>query len=191
MTKIIGIYKLTNTVNGKFYIGSSINCNSRRKVHFSKLRSNTHDNKHLQASFNKYGRDAFIFEVIRELPIDTLITIIEQEELKSILELKPKFNKTLSTIRIADKTGRRIAYTRGTEEYKEFISRVLKEACNTDSHKQNMSIATKKYYASLTNEQKAERNKHKVGKVISEETRAILSEKRRLYHANKKLNENL
>ena len=33
MEKICCVYKLTNTVTGKFYIGSTVNLNARMKYH--------------------------------------------------------------------------------------------------------------------------------------------------------------
>lgn len=59
-----GIYKIENIVNGKIYIGSS-NCIERRwSEHIKNLESNNHYNKHLQNSWNKYGKNCFNFSVI-------------------------------------------------------------------------------------------------------------------------------
>lgn len=63
---MIGIYSITNTVNGKRYIGQSINVQNRIANHKSALRHNHHENEHLQKSFNKYGEDCFIFDIICE-----------------------------------------------------------------------------------------------------------------------------
>jgi group I intron endonuclease len=59
-----GIYKIRNLVDGKVYVGSAIYLNVRRTSHFSELKSNTHKNNHLQRSYNKYGKENFIFEII-------------------------------------------------------------------------------------------------------------------------------
>lgn len=61
-----GIYKITNIVNNKCYIGSSINIESRKYKHFWMLSKNTHDNLYLQNSFNKHGYGNFVFDVIEE-----------------------------------------------------------------------------------------------------------------------------
>lgn len=64
--KVIGIYKITNLINGKIYIGESINCYERISKHKSKLRKGIHDNCHLQNSWNLYGENNFLFEVIEK-----------------------------------------------------------------------------------------------------------------------------
>lgn len=45
---MIGIYKIENKVNGKVYVGQSIDINTRWKCHISYLNSGIHHNKHLQ-----------------------------------------------------------------------------------------------------------------------------------------------
>lgn len=58
-----GIYSITNTQNGKTYIGSSVNIRIRWRRHKLALREGKHKNPHLQAAWNKYGEAAFVFEV--------------------------------------------------------------------------------------------------------------------------------
>jgi len=59
-----GIYKITNTLDNKVYIGSSLNLSNREYKHFWLLRKNIHDNVHLQNSYNKLGENNFEFNVI-------------------------------------------------------------------------------------------------------------------------------
>lgn len=61
-----GIYKIINAVNNKFYVGSAVDLKRRKSRHFSELRNNKHNNKHLQAAWNKYGEQAFVFVVVEE-----------------------------------------------------------------------------------------------------------------------------
>jgi group I intron endonuclease len=56
---MIGIYGITNTVTGQMYIGRSVRMDRRIYGHRRMLRKGIHDNPYLQASFNKYGEDAF------------------------------------------------------------------------------------------------------------------------------------
>lgn len=59
-----GIYKITNLVNGKMYIGLSGNVKQRLACHRIILRKNEEHNPHLQNAWNKYGEDKFGFEPI-------------------------------------------------------------------------------------------------------------------------------
>lgn len=58
------IYKIRNVVNQKFYVGSTINMKERTRTHRNRLRGNRHHSSHLQAAWNKYGEECFVFEVV-------------------------------------------------------------------------------------------------------------------------------
>jgi len=57
-----GIYKITNTVNNKIYIGCASNIRTRVNGHLYDLRRNMHSNSYLQKSWNKYGESIFVFK---------------------------------------------------------------------------------------------------------------------------------
>ena len=61
-----GIYKITNKIDGKCYIGQSSNIKKRFKDHRYDLKYNKHDNPYLQNAYNKYGKDNFKFEILCE-----------------------------------------------------------------------------------------------------------------------------
>lgn len=61
---MIGIYKIQNNVNGKIYIGQSVNIEKRWKEHIYELNANKHINKHLQSAWNKYGKNNFDFTIV-------------------------------------------------------------------------------------------------------------------------------
>lgn len=62
------IYQITNMVNGKYYIGSAGSFERRQWQHKYNLKRNTHKNPRLQAAWNKYGEEAFVFEVLETVP---------------------------------------------------------------------------------------------------------------------------
>ncbi len=99
MTKTQGIYKITNIVNGKFYIGSSVNLKNRLANHFSKLRNNKHSNIYLQRAFTVHGEANFkceILEVTDNLHQSELLDI-EQKYLDNIEDWSLSYNLTKST----------------------------------------------------------------------------------------------
>ncbi len=71
------VYAIVNVMNGKRYIGSTVNFQGRTQIHRNELRRGLHSNRYLQAAWNKYGEDAFVFGVTEEAPIDR---IIEKEQ---------------------------------------------------------------------------------------------------------------
>jgi group I intron endonuclease len=71
--KISGIYEIRNNVNGKVYIGQSIDIHLRNNQEINKLNKGKFHNEHLQSAWNKYGKDNFIFNtIIYELNEDQL-----------------------------------------------------------------------------------------------------------------------
>lgn len=60
---MIGIYKITNVLNGKVYIGQSIDIETRWKQHIDEGKRLRHKTK-LYYAMNEYGIDNFHFEII-------------------------------------------------------------------------------------------------------------------------------
>lgn len=73
---IAGIYYIENLINHKKYYGSSININERLLEHKRLLKSNQHQNSHLQNSFNQYGEENFVFKTF--IQVDSSGYSIEQ-----------------------------------------------------------------------------------------------------------------
>lgn len=78
----MGIYKIINVVNNKFYVGSAVNFSRRKARHFSELRHNKHNNRWLQASWNKYGEIAFVFVVVEEVQDKARLLEVENRWLR-------------------------------------------------------------------------------------------------------------
>ena len=86
--KIIGIYKITNTITGDFYIGSSKNVKERLAAHKCKSTWKNHPNNPMYHDMRKYGVDNFAFEILAEVEIDKL----KETEQQFIEALKPTYN---------------------------------------------------------------------------------------------------
>lgn len=87
---MIAIYKITNTTNGKFYIGSS--GNYRKRLQKWRDWRNSASNPKLIHDFQTIGFDKFVFEVIKELPPGTTRRERERMEYDLIHELQPFYN---------------------------------------------------------------------------------------------------
>ena len=80
-----GVYRITNKINNKVYIGESLNIERRWEEHKKELNNKTHKNYKLQKDYNKYGHEAFEFEVIatldKDIPkfVDKFINIIFED----------------------------------------------------------------------------------------------------------------
>ena len=122
-----GVYLISNNVNGKCYVGSTIHLDQRRKQHFSRLEHNKHVNKHLQNAYNKYGREAFEFEVLEIIDIDDSIkeNLLMREQFW-IDNLKPAYN-------ILPVAGSNLGYHH-TKETKQKISNSTKGVKKSESH---------------------------------------------------------
>lgn len=86
----IGIYAIVNKVNGKRYVGKSINIEQRWTSHLSQLRciKRSKDcNRYLYSSFKKYGESNFGFEYL-ELFDEPNEIQLSNRELHWMLELK-------------------------------------------------------------------------------------------------------
>lgn len=71
---MIGIYKFTNKINNKAYIGQSVNIEHRRQQHISSAyysKSNTYNTVFHQA-IRKYGSENFNFEILTICKIEEL-----------------------------------------------------------------------------------------------------------------------
>ena len=68
-----GIYRITCTVTGKFYIGSAKNILDRRRVHLHYLRQGKHHSIALQRAFTKYGEASFEWDVLELVFIPFLL----------------------------------------------------------------------------------------------------------------------
>ena len=62
---MIGIYCFTNNINGKKYIGQSVNIQQRFREHKSKYQNKNNKTKFYYA-LRKYGFENFSFDIIEE-----------------------------------------------------------------------------------------------------------------------------
>jgi group I intron endonuclease len=71
--KMCGIYIIKNIINNKVYIGYSKDIHKRFEQHRKELNNNNKKyNPHLQAAWNKYKEENFIFDILEICDYDKL-----------------------------------------------------------------------------------------------------------------------
>lgn len=142
--KLSGVYIITNTANGKRYIGSSVDIHRRWITHVRDLRKGLHGNQVLQRAWVKYGESSFEFTILLVCTKDD--TLLHEQ--RYLDEEKPEYNICLSTtasmlgVSMSDATKQKIGNAnRGhvmSEEQKLKLSEVHKGRPWSDEHRAKM-----------------------------------------------------
>jgi group I intron endonuclease len=165
-----GIYKITNIINNKIYIGSAVNIKNRWARHIGDLSRKEHHSIKLQRSYDKHGIDSFKFEIIEECSKENLI-IIEQH----YIDLFDTYNNGYNCSPIA---GNTLGFKHSEESKKKMsISRKglntwSKGSKSSDETKRKLSIAGKG--RKHTSESKNKISKSKMGHKVTKKTRKKL-----------------
>lgn len=162
-----GIYLIRNKETNAVYVGQTRQKFIKRFLHHQwKLRKGTHDNKHLQRSWNKYGEDAFEF-VIEKLLIGNK-DFYDKEEMCAI----SKYRQLEKCYNLTDGGDG----AKGTKPSEENIKRLaeLNRQLNTgkkasDETRKRMSEAHKQFYRTheISKEQKQKTANSRLKKLYS------------------------
>jgi hypothetical protein len=79
-----GIYKITNTANGKIFLGSALNVPGKLNGAKFTLQQGGHFNAALQAEWKQFGPEAFTFEVLDVLKPAIGETEVKRDELEAL-----------------------------------------------------------------------------------------------------------
>lgn len=98
MKHITGVYIILNTLNNKYYIGSSTKSINRRfQSHRASLIRGDHENARLQNSVNKHGIDNFSFEILEEYPAE-LCRYMEQFWMNMLDSANSKYGYNICSV---------------------------------------------------------------------------------------------
>lgn len=143
----VGIYRITNLINGKLYFGQSVDVEKRLGEH----KRNEKHNDHLTNSINKYGVENFTFE----LEIATSIPYLNRLEKLFIRKYdttnhEKGYNKDSgggANYVMSDETKRKISEANKghdvSDETKRKISKAHKGKILSDEHRKKLSEAAK------------------------------------------------
>ena len=183
--KVSGVYLITNKINDKVYVGCSIDIHKRLKEHRNGLNLGNHRNRLLQNSWNKYGENSFLFDILVECDTDLLLS----EENYWCNVLLSHDRKYGYNIRMTSPEGK----TSLSEETKKILSD-LKKGKGSYNYGKKMSEETKKKISIALSGKKAseksktaaaENGRKSKGRKHSLDTRMKMSERKK----NKKLSE--
>ncbi len=96
---VAGAYKITNPINGKFYIGSAADIRIRWQAHRYDVLVRGLVNTYFSTVLNKYGPENFIWEVIEEIDLRNIrdknhkrlfLKYLEQHYLDTLTPWKPE-----------------------------------------------------------------------------------------------------
>lgn len=174
-----GIYEIVNKVNGKRYVGSSVDIEARWRAHLRELRRGSHHAGHLQNSWNKYGEDNFGIYVILECERDALIGE-EQKELDAGFDYNssPTAGSTLG-YKFSDEARQRVRqnrldrYAADPEGYSAMMSSLSRGKPKSDEWKIKMSNR-------LTGVEKSDEHKEKMARSRAELTKEKVLEVREM-----------
>ena len=138
--KIIGIYKITNTITGDFYIGSSKNIKSRLAAHKCQSTWNNHPNNPLYQDMKKYSLNNFVFEILAEVEEGNL----KETEQEFIEKLQPTYNQMNAKDLNIERRKKRIKEYEKTDKRK----KAKKEYEKTDKRKERKKEYNKEYQKS-------------------------------------------
>ena len=129
--KLSGIYQIRNLINGKKYIGQTADLEKRKLKHFNALMGNYHYNEHLQNAYNKYGKENFVFEVLKYCRLFELTRyeqfFVDQEKQDDLYNIRIEcVNSNLGT-RCSDETREKLSIiNRGKKHTKKSKNKISK-----------------------------------------------------------------
>jgi group I intron endonuclease len=93
----MGVFQIRNTVNGKIYVGSSLNLDAIWNRNKMELNFGNHRNSILQSEWKQFGERNFMYEILAEVVQKDEDKIDYNKEVKTlegmfIAELNPVYN---------------------------------------------------------------------------------------------------
>lgn len=187
---LCGVYKITNNVNGKVYIGQSINIKERWNDHIKSLNRRDSHSILLQRAWNKYKQENFSFEILELCSEDELddveVKYIEFcDAINNGYNIEPGGNKNKH---LSEETKKKIGDANRGRHHSEDTRQKMSESRmgenngmygrhHSEESKKRMSDAAKNRPGHRPSDEGLERIRlANLGKEVSKETRKKISE---------------
>lgn len=139
--KISAVYKITNTVTGDFYVGSSKDVMSRWAGHKCQSTWKRHSNSPLYKDMQKYGVDNFRFQILA-LVMQEYLKQVEQEFIEMIC---PIYNKYRADGIDVEKHKESIIKYEQSEKGKEYHKKYRNQLCSYNGETLTLTTLSKRF----------------------------------------------
>lgn len=205
------IYKITNIIDGKYYIGRTKEFNARMKAYIKKFNMDNDTQDKLHKAFKKYGLDNFSIEIIDYGFNDEDLNLSEKHYMpielvnsKNVYNLKEGGDYSP----LSEETRLKMKATQNREEHKKRQSNIMKKiweteehkekqrlgvllACNTEEHKTKQRDGSKKEWEKNGDIRRAQQSTEEHKKKISDgRNKEKIINGIRIYYSNIKTSDN-
>lgn len=134
-----GVYQILHEGSGRRYIGSSVRVEARWSTHRAELNSGGHHSSYLQRAWNKYGPEAFRFEILEECGEEELAAREQHYmDLYRVCEPEAGFN--------LQPAARSTLGYKHTPEARAKIASARRKRCEDPAHIEELSARTRKQW---------------------------------------------
>ncbi|WP_171681340.1 GIY-YIG nuclease family protein [Paenibacillus planticolens] len=181
------IYKIFNKTTGKSYVGSTKNPRSRWRDHKSTLNRKRHSSRWLQADWELYGEEDFVFEVLEDTVLKDdrffreqhFMDIYTTYDERKGYNVSPTAEFTVGR-RHTDEARRKMSVSHSgkklSAEHRRKQSIAMKSYAMTDEHRRNLSLAGKGRNCPCTKGSKNGQAKFTESQVLEIKTRLCAGE---------------
>lgn len=101
--RVMGVYQITNSANGRIYIGGTTNMDALWGKEQFILNMDSHTNKELQKEWKQYGAEGFSFLILETVKFDNQIRYdykdVQENDVRQPIDVVRQYNKEVSDLK--------------------------------------------------------------------------------------------